>query len=257
MRRWTLKDGSRLNVMPAWKKILALPSDERIAQLRQPAMRRELDRETTVGGPIDFSRRWDLISVKKVVREENKACEGMSIAGLANQQHKSPIDAMLDLALLENLETTFEDSTTQGDEQAVKEIFRNPNVLLGQSDAGAHVANANPGFGFATLLLGYWVRERKLMTLEEAIKKLTFLPASVFGIHDRGLLRRGMAADMFVFDPDTIDQTKAEMVNDLPEGAPRYVQGAKGIHYTIVNGSVLMKDGKHTGMYPGKVLRSC
>jgi len=256
MRRWTLKDGSRLNVIPAWKKVLSMPIDTRVEQLRQPEVRRELDRETTQGEPIDFSRRWDLIGVKKVVREENKACEGMSIAELANEQHKSPIDAMLDLALSEDLATTFEDSTTQGDEQAVKEIFCNPKVLLGQSDAGAHLANGNPGFGFSTLMLAYWVRERKLMTLEDAIKKMTFLPASVFGIHDRGLLRRGMAADMFVFDPDTIDQTKPEVVNDLPEGAPRYIQGAKGIHYTIVNGSVLMKNGKHTGMYPGKVLRS-
>ncbi|MBF8254970.1 MAG: hypothetical protein HW373_1665, partial [Deltaproteobacteria bacterium] len=257
MRRWTLKDGSRLNVIPAWKKVLSLPIDARMAQLRQAEVRRELDRDTTQGAPIDFSRRWDLISVKKVAREENNHLEGKSIAELANEQHKSPIDAMLDLALSEDLATTFEDSTTQGDEQAVKEIFSNPNVLLGQSDAGAHVANGNPGFGFATLMLAYWVRERKLMTLEDAIKKLTFLPASIFGIHDRGLLRRGMAADIFVFDPNTIDQTKPEVVNDLPEGAPRYIQGAKGIHYTIVNGSVLMKNGKHTGMYPGKVLRSC
>ena len=256
MRRWTLKEGSRLHVMPAWKKILSLPTEERNAQLRQPAVRRELDRETTQGAPIDFSRRWDLISVKKVACAEHSHFEGKSIAELANEQHKNPIDAMLDLALSEDLATTFEDSTTQGDEQAVKEIFCNPNVLLGQSDAGAHVANGNPGFGFATLLLAYWVRERKLMTLEDAIKKLTFLPASIFGIHDRGLLRRGMAADMFVFDPKTIDQTKPEQVHDLPQGAPRYIQGAKGIHYTIVNGSVLMKNGTHTGMYPGKVLRS-
>jgi N-acyl-D-aspartate/D-glutamate deacylase len=233
-----------------------MPVDTRVEQLRQPEVRRELDRETTQGEPIEFSRRWDLIGVKKVVREENKACEGMSIAELANEQHKRPIDAMLDLALSEDLETTFEDSTTQGDEQAVKEIFCNPNVLLGQSDAGAHLANGNPGFGFSTLMLAYWVRERKLMTLEDAIKKMTFLPASVFGIHDRGLLRRGMAADMFVFDPDTIDQTKPEVVNDLPEGAPRFIQGAKGIHCTIVNGSVLMKNGQHTGAYAGKVLRS-
>ena len=85
-------------------------------------------------------------------------------------------------------------------------------------------------------MLAYWVRERKFMTLEDAIKKLTFLPASIFGIHDRGLLRRGLAADMFVFDPDTIDLAAPEKVNDLPEGAPRFIQGAKGIHYTIVNG---------------------
>jgi N-acyl-D-aspartate/D-glutamate deacylase len=163
---------------------------------------------------------------------------------------------MLDLALAEDLETTFEDSTTQGDERAVKEIFSNPNVLLGQSDAGAHVASGNPGFGYATLMLAYWVRERQLMTLEDAIKKLTFLPASIFGIHDRGLLRRGLAADIFAFDPEKIDLAAPQRVTDLPEGAPRFTQGAKGIHYAIVNGKVLMDNGAHTGAYPGRVLRS-
>src|SRR4029453_4420120 len=131
------------------------------------------------------------------------------------------------------------------------------HVVLGQSDAGAHVANANPGFGYSTTMLAYWVRQRQIMSLEDAIKKLTFLPASIFGIHDRGLLRRGMAADIFVFDPAEIDLAEPEKVQDLPEGAPRYIQRAKGIPYTIVNGSVLMKNGAHTGVYPGKVLRSC
>jgi N-acyl-D-amino-acid deacylase len=100
------------------------------------------------------------------------------------------------------------------------------------------------------------VRKHEIMSLEDAIKKLTFLPASTFGIHDRGLLRRGMAGDVFVFDPDRIDLTAPEKVTDLPKGAPRYVQGAKGIYYTIVNGSVLMENGAHTGAYPGRVLRS-
>ncbi|MGH7843927.1 MAG: amidohydrolase family protein, partial [Candidatus Binatia bacterium] len=130
-----------------------------------------------------------------------------------------------------------------------------PYVLLGQSDAGAHVAN-NAGFGYCTLLLSYWVRERQIMPLEEAIRKLTFMPASVFGIRDRGLLRPGMAADIVVFNPETVDVEKQQLVHDLPTGAPRYIHHAKGIRYTIVNGSVLMKDGQHTGSYPGQILRS-
>ena len=105
-------------------------------------------------------------------------------------------------------------------------------------------------------MLAYWVRERQIMSMEDAIKKLTFLPASIFGIHDRGLLRRGLAADVVVFDPEKIDLAEPEKVEDLPGGAPRYIQGAKGIHYTVVNGSVLMKDGAHTGVYPGRVLRN-
>ena len=116
---------------------------------------------------------------------------------------------MLDLSLDEELDTVFEDSITQGDEKAVAAIFRSPYVMLGQSDAGAHVASANPGFGFGTFLLSYWVRERRIMPMEEAIRKLTFMPASIFGIHDRGLLRPGMAADVFVFDPAAIDRGKA------------------------------------------------
>jgi N-acyl-D-amino-acid deacylase len=257
LRRWTLKDSSRFDEIPAWKNLMTLPLDLRKKKFRDRQTRVELGRAIAESKPISFSCRWDLISIKKAARVENKHLEGKNIDALARSQTKSPIDAFLDLALAEDLETTFEDPATQGDEQAVKEIFRSPHVLLGQSDAGAHVANANPGFGYSTTMLAYWVRQRQIMSLEDAIKKLTFLPASIFGIHDRGLLRRGMAADIFVFDPAEIDLAEPEKVQDLPEGAPRYIQRAKGIPYTIVNGSVLMKSGTHTGVYPGKVLRSC
>jgi N-acyl-D-aspartate/D-glutamate deacylase len=234
-----------------------LPIDLRKEKLRDPQTRTELARAMETGKPIDFSRRWDLIWVKKAAHPENKLTESKSVDEIARQKGKTAIDAFLDLALAENLETTFEDCASQGDVGAVKEIFSNPNVLLGQSDAGAHVANASPGFGFSTTMLAYWVRERQIMSLEEAIKKMTFLPASLFGINDRGLVRRGMAADLFVFDPEKIDLAAPEKVSDLPEGATRYIQRAEGIRYTIVNGSVLMRNGVHTGVYPGKVLRSC
>ncbi|MET0691383.1 MAG: amidohydrolase family protein [Candidatus Binatia bacterium] len=256
VRRWTLKDSNRLDEISAWKTLMTMPLELRKILLGDPKTRDELDKAMTEGKPINFSRRWNCIAIKKAARAENKNLEGKSIDELAQSQSKQPIDAFLDLALGEDLETTFEDSTTQGDIQAVKEIFNNPHVLLGQSDAGAHVANATPGFGYSTIMLAHWVREHQIMSLEDAIKKLTVLPASLFGIHDRGLLRRGMAADVVVFDPEKIDLAEPEKVADLPEGAPRYIQHAKGIHYTIVNGSVLMKNGGHTGVYPGRVLRS-
>jgi N-acyl-D-aspartate/D-glutamate deacylase len=256
MRRWTLKDATRLDEIPAWKELMALPLELRKEKLRDPQTRGELAKATTEGKPINFSRRWDCIFIKKAASIENKHLERKNIDELARSQGKLHIDAFLDLALAEDLETIFEDSVTQGDLHAVKEIFSNPHVLLGQSDAGAHVANVNPGFGYSTIMLAHWVRERQVMSLEDAIKKLTFLPASLFGIHDRGLLRCGMAADLVVFDPETIDLAEPEKVQDLPEGAPRYIQRAKGIPYTVVNGSVLMKNGAHTGVYPGRVLRS-
>ena len=256
LRRWTLKDSTRFDEMPAWKHLMTLPLDQREEKFRDPQTRLELDRAMAESKPISFSCRWDLIAIKKAARPENKAVEGKTIDELSRLQARPPIDAFLDLALAEDLATTFEDAATQADEAAVREIFSNPHVLIGQSDAGAHVANANPGFGFATTMLAYWVRERQIMSLEDAIKKLTFLPASVFGIRDRGLLRPGMAADIFVFDPARIDLAEPEKVQDLPGGAPRYIQGANGILYTIVNGSVLMKNGAHTGVYPGRVLHS-
>jgi N-acyl-D-aspartate/D-glutamate deacylase len=256
MRRWTLKDSNRFDEMPAWKSVMTLPLDPRKAKLRDPQTRIELAHAMAESRPISFSRRWDLIAIKKAARPEHRALEGKNIDELSRLQRKPPIDAFLDLALAEDLETTFEDTASQGDERAVKEIFSNPHVLLGQSDAGAHVANANPGFGYSTIMLAHWVRERQIMSLEEAIKKLTFLPASIFGINDRGLLRRAMAADILVFDPAQINLAEPEKVSDLPERAPRYIQRAKGIHYTIVNGSVLMENGAHTGTYPGRVLRS-
>ncbi len=256
LRRWTLKDSTRFDEMPAWKHLMTLPLDQREEKFRDPQTRLELDRAMAESKPISFSCRWDLIAIKKAARPENKAVEGKTIDELSRLQAKPPIDAFFDLALAEDLQTTFEDAATQADEAAVREIFSNPHVLIGQSDAGAHVANANPGFGFATTMLAYWVRERQIMSLEDAIKKLTFLPASVFGIRDRGLLRPGMAADIFVFDPARIELAEPEKVQDLPGGAPRYIQGAKGILYTIVNGSVLMKNGAHTGVYPGRVLHS-
>lgn len=256
MRRWTLKDSSRFDEMPAWKSVMTLPLDQRKSKFQDPRARLDLAHAMAESTAISFSRRWDLIAVKKAARAEHALLEGKNIDELSRLQAKPPIDAFLDLALAEDLETTFEDTASQGDEQAVKEIFSNPHVLLGQSDAGAHVANANPGFGYSTIMLAHWVRERQIMTLEDAIKKMTFLPASIFGIHDRGLLRRGMAADLMVFDPAAVDLAAPAKVYDLPEGAPRYVQRANGIHYTVVNGSVLMKNGEHTGIYPGKVLRS-
>jgi N-acyl-D-aspartate/D-glutamate deacylase len=257
LRRWNLKDSNRLDEMPGWKTVVSMPLEARKEALRHQETRRELAAEMDPHRPaINFSRRWDSIVVNKTWRSAHRQLQGKSIEQIAGLQGKSPIDAILDLSLDEELETVFEDSITQGDEKAVAEIFRSPYVMLGQSDAGAHVANANPGFGFGTFLLSYWVRQRGIMPMEEAIRKLTFMPASIFGIHDRGLLRPGMAADVFVFDPAAIDLEKPEQVNDLPGGAPRYIQHARGIHYTIVNGAVLMDSGSHTGAYPGKVLRS-
>jgi N-acyl-D-aspartate/D-glutamate deacylase len=257
MRRWNLKDGERFKELPEWKRLMSLTLESRKQELGKDSTRQTLAGEMASASPAtDLSRRWNSVVVNQVKRAEHGDFQGKNIDELARLMGKAAIDAFLNLALAEGLETVFEEANTQGDETAVREIFQSPYVMLGQSDAGAHVASGNPGFGFGTILLGYWVRERKIMTLEDAIKKLTFMPASIFGLCDRGLLRPGMAADVFIFDPARIALEKPRQVNDLPEGAPRFVQSAQGIHWSIVNGSVLMRDGSHSGAYPGQVLRS-
>jgi len=112
------------------------------------------------------------------------------------------------------------------------------------------------GFGFSTRLLSEWVREKKIMSLEQAVRRLTFESATTFGLYDRGLLRPGMVADIVIFDPDTVKPLPLEVLHDFPTGAKRIKQPAQCVHMTIVNGEILLEDGKHTGNLPGRVLRN-
>ena len=118
--------------------------------------------------------------------------------------------------------------TTQGDPKAVCEILKHPSVMIGQSDAGAHMGY-DARFGYCTAFLGRWVRDYGIMRLEEAVSKLTFRVASIFGLNDRGLLRPGMAADVVVFDPATINTLEPEYVQDLPGNETRMIQNATGV----------------------------
>jgi N-acyl-D-aspartate/D-glutamate deacylase len=140
------------------------------------------------------------------------------------------------------------------DQDIALELMKLPRAVVTFSDSGAHVSQLMDS-SLQTHLLAYWVRERQAFTLEEAVRMLTFVPATQWGFHDRGLLRVGMAADMMVFDPGTIAAEMPEVVHDLPAGAKRLIQKTRGISATVVNGEVLLRDGKHTGALPGRLLR--
>ncbi len=141
------------------------------------------------------------------------------------------------------------------DLEAMNQILNFPSAIVGLSDGGAHV-QFHGGYGYSTRLLGYWVREQGIMSLEKAVRRLTFESASTFGIHDRGLLRPGMAADITIFDPETVQPLPEDTVYDFPAGGWRIRELAQGIKSTIVNGEVLIEDGKHTGALPGRVMRN-
>jgi N-acyl-D-aspartate/D-glutamate deacylase len=230
------------------------PLEQRRRLFADPEARRKLRYEAVEEKRSSrFSRRWDLVYMIKAALPENRSLEKKSVAEIAKIKNKDVIDAFLDLSLEENLDTLYQTSSTNGDEAAVAEILRSPFTLVGQSDAGAHLIY-DAGYGYATRFLGHWIRERQVMTLEEGIRKLTFMVASVFGLRDRGLIRKGMAADLVVFDPQTVQECEPEMVNDLPAGEPRLIQKAEGINMTVVNGEVLIESGEHSGAYPGRVL---
>jgi N-acyl-D-aspartate/D-glutamate deacylase len=251
--RFTLKNAQTFDELPSWKQIMFLPVENRAELFRDPEIRRKLRFEAVEDTrSVNFSRRWDQIFLIKAALTKNQQFEGKHLQEIARSQNKDVIDTFLDIALEENLDTLFQNSGAR-DEQATAEILKSPITLVGQSDAGAHLIY-HAGYGYATRFLGYWIRERKVMTLEEGIRKLTFMVASLFGLDDRGLVRNGMAADLVLFDPETVRECEPEMVNDLPGGEKRLIQKATGVKMTIVNGKVLVEDGAHTGSYPGRVL---
>ena len=177
------------------------------------------------------------------------------MAQIAAQQGKDVLDAFLDLAVEENLDTVFVLGEINVDRDAVRTLLTSPYTVVGLSDGGAHV-QFDSGVGYSTTLLGYWVREQQIMSLEEAIRQLTFVSASAFGIYDRGLIRPGMAADLTIFNPDTVQPLPEDVVHDFPNNGWRLRERAQGIAYTVVNGQVLMEQGEHSGNLPGRILRN-
>jgi N-acyl-D-aspartate/D-glutamate deacylase len=213
-------------------------------------------RELAERGRRLFNGEWERIFVTQAARAGNAALEGKSVAALGAQRGVHPLDAMLDIAVSEGLDTTFIATLLNSDEDAVGRMIQDPNSLLSLSDAGAHLTFlCDAGFGLH--FLGHWVRERKLMPLEEAVRRLTGHPAEVFGIRDRGRIAPGAWADLMLFDPSTVGRGPAQRVRDLPAGASRLDTAPVGLHGVWVNGTrVADGNGFIAGAQPqGKVLR--
>jgi N-acyl-D-aspartate/D-glutamate deacylase len=254
VRHFTLKDCQIFDEFPTWKNLMFLPVEVRKQAFADAGTRVKLQHEIDNLRLTNYHKRWDIPKVEKCFKPENQKFVGKTIAEMAAMRNQAPIDAFLDLALDENLETIFWNANNGGDWNAMGEILRSPYVLIGTSDAGAHVL-FGADFGYGTILLGLWVRERQVMSLERAIHKLTFHPASIFGLQGRGLLRPGYAADIAIFDPATVHAEEPEWANDFPANTKRMVQRSVGMHYTIVNGTVINDRGRMTGDLPGHVLR--
>lgn len=255
-RRWSLRNAQSFDEFPTWREVMFLPVEERKQAFAHPDMRRRLRWEAVddPGPSVAFHKRWDLVWVHEVARPEHQPLRGLSVAALARQQGKDVLDAMLDLSLAEDLQTRFRHSVSNGDDEATAAILNSPHALVGQSDAGAHV-QFDAGFGYCTTLLGEWVREKAIMSLEQAIWKLTGQVAAIYGLRGRGTLAPGHAADLVLFDRTTVRALEPERVRDYPGGTSRLIQGAEGVAWTIVAGEPIVEQGALTDARPGRVLR--
>jgi N-acyl-D-aspartate/D-glutamate deacylase len=257
VNRFTMKNCQVFRSMPTWLPILQGADADKLAAYSNPATRGKLREEVDapLGPDSTFSKRWDLMFVEEPKLAKNRGLAGKHIAEIAKAKGQHPLDAFLDLAVEENLETVFTLGEINMDTEAVAQILGSPYAVVGLTDGGAHV-QFHSNVSNPTRLLGYWVREKQIMPLELAVRRLTYDSASAFGIYDRGLVQPGMAADLVVFDPDTVAPRKEDVVHDFPANGWRMRELADGIHYTVVNGEVLLEKGEHTGAHPGRVIKN-
>jgi len=242
--------------LPVWHELRALPLDQQQARLREPELRRRLveaAKERDERRPIGAEAR--LGSYEWIFVMDTPEGPHRSVAEIARQRGIDPVEAIIDLALEKDLDRFFLQPIANENQEHALELITHPRTVVTFSDSGAHVSQIMDA-SLQTHLLSYWVRARQALVLEQAVRMLSLEPATHWGFADRGLIREGMAADLLVFDPDTIAPEMPEVVRDLPAGARRLTQRARGIAATVVNGEVVLRDGKPTGALPGQLLRS-
>lgn len=237
-----------------WKPIMHEPLEARRALFASADFRAKL-RGFDANMKALLTPSWERMFLRVPAKPENARWLDVSVADMAQQTAKHPVDAFLDVALADELAGQWGVEILNADEARVGELIRADGAILALSDAGAHVDTLCDQ-GFTSYLLGHWVRERGLLGLEEAVRLVTSKPAAVYGLHDRGTLAPGKAADVVLFDPKTIRMRATEVVADLPGGQKRLLQRAEGIPLVLVNGQRAIADGAPTGTLAGSVLRA-
>jgi N-acyl-D-amino-acid deacylase len=256
---FTLRHPYPLEALMAWRPAMTAPDQARYRQiLADPAFRRALIHEMDQPGvPNRISNEnWDHLTVMDVTKPSLRSLEGKTIGELARARQREPWDVFLDLGLDDDLETVFDCRLFNTDENKVSELLRHPCAAVALSDAGAHLSFlCDAGFGLH--LFGHWVRERRDMSLEQAVRAVTSTVADAYRIKDRGRIAPGAWADLMLFDPATVARGPKRRVNDLPTGASRLDTPAVGLHGVWINGvravgpsGILSDCGR-----PGRVLR--
>jgi len=241
--------------LPLWRELRKRPLAEQEAALRDPTTRTKLvaaSHERIEGRPVGPEAR--NANYKWLFPLDRATPPYRSIAEIAEASGKDPVDVLIDLALGKHLKQFFLQTLINENQDHVLEMMRHPRSVVTFSDSGAHVSQIMDS-SLQTHVLSHWVREKQALTLEQAVRMLSFVPAYHWGLGGRGLLREGLNADVVVFDPERVTPMLPELTYDLPAGARRLKQKAEGIMATVVNGQVLLRNNEHTGALPGKLMR--
>jgi len=250
-----LTEYNLFDYMPNWVQPLVGGLEERVVKLSDPRVRAAMKRDVE---KYPHPRTdWNGMRVVEVAHERNYKYEGLTIAEVARMQGKHPLDAFLDLALDESLETEFTHSAGGPDEGEREDLIKSPYSHVSVSDGGAHTRFLTNST-WPVYFLTHWVRERETMSLEQAHYKISAFPAWFSDLKDRGTLRAGAWADVIVYDLEKLGflHDKPIFDTDFPGGERRLVQKPTGLRYTIVNGAVTFEENRCTGALPGKLLRS-
>jgi len=239
---------------PSWKRLFEDTSEQaQIAVYKDRAFRDQFREE--LKNPLTFGN-WERITLHEAQSDSLKSLEGLTVAEMARAQGKDAVDTFLDTAIADDLSCEFTMASFNTRVDRMAELLNDPSILIGLGDGGAHV-DMLCDCGYPTYLLGTWVRERGVLSIEQAVRRLTSDPADFFGISDRGRLHPGLAADIVIFDPETVGSgNRGERRYDLPGGGKRMVMPSQGVQYTLVNGDVVYADGQIVGSGSGRILRA-
>jgi len=247
------RPGFGLDNNPFWRPIMAKSREERTRLFGDPAFRESLTVNSR-GFVMALAREWSQIVLRIPGGERTRALQDHSVAEIAAERGVAPVDAFCDVVLQGDLEDQWGALVMNYDEDHVAPMLRHPAGVMALSDAGAHMDTLCDQ-GFTTYLLGHWVRERGRFSLEEAVQLVTSKPADRYGLHGRGRIAPGGAADLVLFDPKRVGTKPTRLVNDLPEGQRRLLQGAEGIEYVLVNGAAVVERGAPVDRRAGRLLR--
>ena len=250
-----LSEYNLFDYMPNWVQPLVGTKEERIAKLSEEGIRGGM-KQDVLDRPHPRTD-WTQVQVVEVALERNLQYEGLTIADIAEAEGKHPLDVFLDIALDEELETEFAHPADTQTEEIRGEHISNPFVHISVSDGGAHTKFLVNSV-WPVYFLAHWIRDKELMTLEQAHQKMSALPAWFSDMKGRGTLRVGDYADVMIYNMEELGllYDKPQFETDFPGGEKRLVQKPTGMRYIIVNGAVTFINNECTGALPGKLLRS-